>query len=189
MRIGIIGGTFNPVHHGHLLLAESAREALALERVLFIPANQPPHKPGARLLSGKARLAMLKLAIRDHAGFAASEIELSRPGPSYTLETLQTIRRSMPDAKLFLIIGQDLLRVRWKAWSQIKRLCTVVVAKRPGSRVARKEKGVVWLEMPQVAVSASEIRMRVRAGRSIRYLVPRSVERYIRSHHLYRRNG
>ena len=130
---------------------------------------------------------MLKLAIRDHVGFAASEIELVRPGPSYTVETLQTIVRSMSKAKLFLIVGQDMLAVRWKAWSQIKRLCTVVVAKRPGTRGTRKEKNLVWLEMPQVAITASEVRSRVRAGRSIRYLVPRSVERYIRSHHLYRR--
>ena len=194
MRVGIFGGTFNPIHWGHLVLAETARDALTLERVLFIPARQPPHKHAAALLPGRVRLAMIRLAIRDHPAFVASEIELERPGVSYAIDTVKIIRGQLPDATLFLLIGQDMLAVRWVGWTQLKRLCTVVVARRPSRPRARPHtKGVGvgtrlrWLEMPRIDIASSEIRARLRGGQSIRYLVPRPVERYIRQHHLYQR--
>lgn len=189
MRIGLFGGTFNPVHHGHLLLAKAAREQLKLDRVLFIPCAQPPHKSPAGLASGRARLAMIRLAIRGHPAFRASALELSRRGPSYTIDTVRALRRRWPKARLFLLIGQDMLGVRWRSWDELKRLCTVAAARRPHARPPRRERGLVWLAMPQVDIASSEIRRRLRAGRSIGHLVPPAVERYLRRHRFYRRGG
>ena len=198
LRIGIFGGTFNPVHLGHLLLAETAREQLKLDRVLFIPTGQPPHKSSRGLLPGKQRLALVKRAIQGQPGFAASDLELQRSGPSYSIQTVQRLRARFPRAALFLLMGEDMLRVPWRAWHDLMRLCTVVVAHRSANAPARsphpaRHHGtapasgrVRWLEMPVVEISSSGIRRRLRAGRSIRYLVPPAVERYIRQHHLYR---
>ena len=185
MKVGIFGGTFNPIHVGHLLLAEQARDALKLDRVLFIPTGQPQHKPSVSLAPAAARLRMVQLAIRDHAAFAVSDIELARPGPSYAIDTVTALRRSLPKAELFLLIGQDMLSVKWLGWDRLKRLCTVAAAGRPGAGRPRAQRGVRWLEMPRVELSSSDIRARVAAGRSIRYQVPAAVERYIRQHHLY----
>ena len=185
MRFGILGGTFNPIHWGHLLLAETARDRLALDRVLFIPAYQPPHKGAKGLLSGEVRYELVQLAIRDHPAFVASDIELQRKDVSYSLDTVQVLRTQLPAAKLFLLIGQDMLAVRWRGWGELKTLCTVVVVHRPGAPRPRRETGLKWLAMPQVDVSSSDIRARLRAGRSIRYLVPPAVERHIQQHRLY----
>ncbi len=189
MRLGIFGGTFNPIHWGHLVLAETARETLGLDRVLFVPAHQPPHKRGAELAPGLQRLAMVRLAVRDHPAFAASDLELMRQGVSYTLDTVQTIHDQLPEATLFLLMGQDMLRVPWRNWAAMKRLCTIVVA--PRAKPARAQAKMRWLGMPRIDVASSDIRARVAAGRSIRYLVPPPVQRYIRQHHLYehRRGG
>jgi nicotinate-nucleotide adenylyltransferase len=187
MKLGILGGAFNPIHLGHLRLAETARESLQLERVLFIPSLQPPHKSDRGLLPGRLRLKLVQLAVRDHPAFIASDLELERPGVSYTVDTLKAIRRQLPKARLFLLVGQDMLAVRWHAWSEIKRLSTVVAARRPGSKVLRAQAGVAWLSMPQLDIASSDIRRRIREGLSIRYLVPGAVERYIRQHQLYRR--
>lgn len=185
MRLGILGGTFNPIHIGHLVLAETAREALALDRVVFIPANQPPHKRATGLLSGATRLRLIELAIRGHPGFAASDIELRRGGASYSIDTVKMLRTQLPDAKLFLLMGADMLSVRWLAWDVLKRLCTVVAARRPGMQSSSRQAGIRWVPMPQIEIASSDIRARLRTGRSIRYLVPVSVERDIRQHRLY----
>ena len=193
VRIGILGGTFNPIHIGHLLLADTAREALTLDRVLFVPTRQPPHKRVRDLLPGPTRMKIIQLAIRDHSAFVASDIELQRKGPSYSIDTVSILRRQLPQAKLFLLVGEDLLTVRWLAWAELKRLCTVVAVHRPGARPGarqrqagtRSRQGIKWLPMPQVEIASSEIRKRLKAGRSIRYLVPRSVERYLRQHRLF----
>lgn len=186
MNVGIFGGTFNPIHLGHLLLAETAREALTLDRVLFIPTHLPPHKPSKDLLPALVRLKLVQLAIRDHHAFVASDIELHRPGPSYTVETVKTLHRQLPDAKLFLLMGQDMLAVPWMGWRELKRLCTIMAVRRPGTKAPKSEKAIQWFQMPQVDIASSDIRRRIRQGRSIRYLVPGVVERYIRQHHLYR---
>jgi nicotinate-nucleotide adenylyltransferase len=215
MRLGIFGGTFNPIHLGHLLLAETARESLVLDRVLFVPVHQPPHKRVRDLLPGAVRLKLVQLAIRDHPAFVASDIELQRKGPSYSIETVKALHRQLPTAKLFLLIGQDMVAVRWFAWDELKRICTVVVAHRRGclpaspprrlaggpaaphrslgTHVASErpasrspEAGLKWLAMPQLDIASSDIRLRLKSGRSIRYLVPVSVERHIRKHRLYR---
>jgi nicotinate-nucleotide adenylyltransferase len=202
MRIGVFGGTFNPIHLGHLLLAETARDTLALDRVVFIPAYQPPHKTARGMLPGEVRLELLQRAIKDHPAFVASDIELQRRGTSYSIDTVRSLRAQLPQAKLFLLVGEDMLSVRWLAWEDLKRLCTIVVAHRPGASAGRREAslpaprhalppsarqaGLTWLGMPQVEIASSDIRSRLKAGRSIRYLVPPSVERYIRQHGLYR---
>ena len=187
MNVGIFGGTFNPIHLGHLLLAETAREAYALDRVLFIPTSLPPHKPAKDLLPGLVRLKLIQLAIRDHHAFAASDIELRRSGPSYTIETVKTLHRQLPEATLFLLMGEDMLAVKWMGWAELKRLCTIVAVRRPGRRIPKAEKAIQWLQMPQVDIASSDIRRRIKQGRSIRYLVPGSVERSIREHHLFHR--
>ena len=184
MRLGIFGGSFNPIHLGHLLLAETAREEFKLDRVVFIPAGQPPHKPSRGLLSGLTRLKLIQLAIRDAFAFVASDIELRRSGPSYTIDTVKLLRQQAAEAELWLLIGEDMLDVRWVQWNQLKRLCTIVVAHR-GRKPSRPEKGLVWLTMPRLEISSSNIRKRVASGRSIRYLVPDAVGRYIREHRLY----
>ena len=185
VRLGIFGGTFNPIHLGHLLLAETARETLKLDRVLFIPTHQPPHKRVRDLLPADARFALVQLAIQGHPSFVASDIELQRVGPSYSIDTVRVLRQQLPTSKLFLLVGEDMLGVRWLAWDELKRLCTVVAVRRPGTRPARRARGVKWLPMPQVDIASSDIRARLKAGRSIRYLVPPAVERYIRQHRLY----
>ena len=185
MKFGIVGGTFNPIHWGHLLLAETARDHLGLDRVLFIPVYLPPHKHAKGMLPGPVRFELVQLAIRDHPAFVASDIELKRESVSYTLDTVKTLQQQLPMAQLFLLIGQDMLGVRWKGWDDIRRLCTVVAAARPGTAARRPAKGIRVLPMPQVEITSTDIRKRAAAGRSIRYLVPAAVERYIRQHNLY----
>ena len=187
MRLGIFGGTFNPIHWGHLVLAESAREQLRLDRVLFVPASQPPHKTARGVLPGSVRLKLVQLAIQDNPAFAASEIELQRGGVSYSIETVRILKRKWPTTKLFLLIGEDMLAVRWLAWDELKRLCTIAVVPRPGSHPSRRERSLTTLHMPPIDISSSQIRARLHAGRSIRYLVPRTVERYLHQHSLYQR--
>ena len=186
IRLGVFGGTFNPIHVGHLLLAEAAREELSLDRVLFVPTHQPPHKRVRDLLPGAVRLELVQLAIRDNPAFVASDIELQRTGTSYSIETVRMLRTQLPAAKLFLLIGEDMLTVRWVGWDEIKRLCTIVAAHRRAKRPARREAGLKWLAMPEVDIASSDIRKRLRAGRSIRYLVPAAVERHITQRQLYR---
>ena len=188
MRLGIFGGTFNPIHLGHLLLAETARDTLALDRIVFIPTHQPPHKRAQNLLPGAVRLKLIQLAIRDHPAFVASDIELQRTGPSYSLDTVNILHRRMPSATLFLLLGQDMLTVPWVGWKELKRLCTIVVAPRPNPQARRqstRERGLKWLSMPPLAITSSDVRARIKAGRSIRYLVPTSVARYLQQHRLF----
>ena len=186
IRLGIFGGTFNPIHIGHLLLAETARETLQLDRVVFIPTGQPPHKNPKELLPGAVRFELVQLAIRGHPAFVASDIELQRDGPSYSIETVHILKKQLPEAKLFLLMGEDMLSVQWLAWDALKQLCTIVVAHRPGVSLAQRARHVKWLPMPQLEITSSDIRARLKAGRSIRYLVPTAVARYIEQHQLYR---
>ncbi len=186
MRIGIFGGSFNPIHLGHLLLAETAREQFGLDRVVFVPTHQPPHKAGRELLPGATRLKLIQLAIHGNPAYTASDVELRREGVSYTIDTVMALRRRWPRASFSLLIGQDMLRVPWKDWAHLKRICAVAIAKRAGTSHPRNVRGVTWLTMPQIEISSSDIRRRLRAGRSIRYLVPQAVERYLLQRRLYR---
>jgi nicotinate-nucleotide adenylyltransferase len=191
-RLGVFGGTFDPPHVGHLALAEWARERLKLDRVLFVPAGRPPHKDGKGISSPEARLAMTRLAVRGHPAFAVSALELGSGAPSYTVDTLRRLRRRHPGTRLYLLIGADSLGefAAWRGPEAILRLATVAVAARPGSgrRRPRAPRGrLVALGNPVLDVSSSDLRARVRAGRSVRYLVPDAVARYIARRRLYRR--
>lgn len=186
MRLGVMGGSFNPVHLGHLLLAEHAREQCRLDRVVFMPTLTPPHKPSKDLLSAPQRLAMVRLAVRGHQAFEASDLELRLGGVSYTLRTVRQLRAQHPEASLFWIVGSDMLQVRWQGMDELRRLCTFIVAKRPRAEQTRRIPGTRQIEMPQVEISSSMIRHRLRRRQSIRYLVPEAVERYLVRHRLFR---
>lgn len=192
-RIGLFGGTFDPPHVGHLVLAEWAWEALALDRVLFIPAGRPPHKPGRRISDARHRLAMIRLAVRGRPEFRVSTLEIDRASPSYTVDTLGVLARRHRGER-FLIVGGDSLDEfrRWHQPDRILELATLAVAARPGTGTARtrtwarRTGRVVWIGDPGLDVSSSGLRERVRRGGSVRYLVPDSVRRYIERHRLYR---
>ena len=202
-RLGILGGSFNPPHVGHLMIAEGALEALKLEKVLFIPAPRPPHKSPESLLSASRRTRMLRLAIEGNDRFEISDIELRGKGPSYTVDTIRKLHaRYGDDARLFLLLGSDSIAnlTTWKDAAIIAALCDIVPVMRPGVRTddevkhlaeavgeekAREIRGR-FLRIPLVDVSSSDIRKRIASGRSIRYLVPESVRRYVEKHKLYR---
>ena len=212
MKIGLFGGTFDPIHWGHLRSAEEVREAFRLDRVIFIPTSIQPLKNKAATRAAD-RLAMARLATADNRAFAVSDIELKRPGKSFTIDTLRYFAAARPKDSIFFVIGMDAFRDigRWKDFKRLFALSHFVVTSRPGSRdrfgaavlpvAARKsfcydrarnsfrhESGtrLHFLKLTDIAISASEIRAKVRAGKSIRYLVPAQVERYIKRRGLYR---
>lgn len=188
MKLGIFGGTFNPIHLGHLVLAECAREQCALDEVWFMPTATPPHKSSRNLLDGPRRLALIRLAIRGHSAFRASDLELRLGGVSYTVRTMREIRRRYPRAKLFCLVGSDMLTVPWYGLDELRRLCTFVAAKRPiDAGRDRRFPVMQWVSMPGLEISSSMIRARLQRGQSIRYLVPDAVARCISRHRLYQR--
>ncbi len=202
MLIGLFGGSFNPVHHGHLIVARSVAEQLGLSRMILIPAAVPPHKPVANLAPAADRLEMLRLAVRGEGLFELSDAELRRPGPSYTVTTVEQFGRDLgPAAELHWLIGADSLGelVNWYQARRLIGLCRIVTAARPGweqpdlgelrerfgpEQVERLAAGI--LPTPRIDISASEIRRRIRQGQSIRYLAPEPVVDYIESRRLYR---
>jgi nicotinate-nucleotide adenylyltransferase len=180
MRLGVMGGTFDPVHVGHVAAARAAATRIALDRVLFVPAGQPPHKAGHA--TPEQRYEMTRLAIAGEPGFAASRIELDRPGPSYTVDTLRALR----GPELFFICGADAIRdlPTWHEWEELPKLATFVAVTRPG--VAPPEVPcATYIEIPGVDVSSSAIRERVAAGLPIDGMVAPAVARYIHEHRLY----
>ncbi|MGE0609376.1 MAG: nicotinate-nucleotide adenylyltransferase [Pirellulales bacterium] len=201
MRLGIFGGTFDPVHYGHLLLAECCREQCRLDEVWFLPAATPPHKQEADHTPGEARVDMLRLAIGGHAEFSVSTHEIDRGGVNYTVDTLAALRQQMPDAELYFLLGGDMFLdlPQWREPARLAELAALVAVGRPPvdavdfshlegilpeDKLAAMRRNVV--EMPAVGISGSEIRRRVAAGQSIRYRTPRAVEKYIETHGLYR---
>jgi len=195
MRLGIMGGTFDPIHYGHLAAAEEARVAFGLDRVTFIPCRQPPHKKDYPVTDPEHRYAMTVTATCANPHFVASRIELERPGPSYTLDTLRALRDAHPQAELYFVTGADAVRelLTWREPQQLVALCRLVAVTRPGYDLAGLERdlgelarGVAPLEAPGVNISSTQIRERVAQGRSIKYLTPAAVETYIAKHGLYR---
>jgi nicotinate-nucleotide adenylyltransferase len=195
VRIALFGGTFDPVHYGHLRLAEEAREAANLERVLFVPANASPFRLQEPLSAPQHRLQMLRLATVDNPAFEVSELEIQRGGVSYTIDTVNAIRAQYPDATLFLIMGADALQgfMQWRSPDAIVQECSLLVGVRPTHElqailerlpetIRQRAQPVA---MPLLDISAHTIRRRVRAGRSIRYLTPPDVIKYIQQHRLY----
>jgi nicotinate-nucleotide adenylyltransferase len=191
-RIGVFGGTFDPPHVGHLIVAHDAAEALGLDRLLLVLAARPPHKPAERYADPGVRLEMLRAAVEGDPLLEASDLELERPGPSYTVDTLRAIEEGHPDAELHLLVGVDQWRElgSWKEPRELARLATIVVMARAGEDPSRLDPGigVVCRAVPvtRIDLSSSEVRARVRAGRSVRHLVPAAVEEIIRVHALYR---
>jgi nicotinate-nucleotide adenylyltransferase len=200
-KLGILGGSFNPIHLGHLILAETAREALSLERVIFIPAKLPPHKRGAPLADGADRLAMVRLAVAGNPAFSVSDIELRRPGVSYTVDTVRALREKLgAGVQIYFLIGMDTVGelAAWHEIARLSRLCRLVPMSRPGQAkpeaaaleraVGRRPARAILrraLPMPLIGISSSEIRRRVAGGRTIRYLIPDRVAAYIRRRRLY----
>jgi nicotinate-nucleotide adenylyltransferase len=211
-RVGVLGGSFNPIHYGHLLLADEVLEALGLDRVLFVPAAAPPHKPAAQLAPAADRYEMVRLAIAGHDGLAVSDVELKRPGPSYTVDTLQALGAGGDE--LFYVVGSEtfLDLLTWREPRRLARLARLVVIPRAGSpfdpesaaalKVLRgigveggfgqavggevPPRGVLIVHATSLPLSASEIRRRVREGRSLAFRLPPAAIEYIRAHGLYR---
>lgn len=187
MATGVLGGSFDPVHHGHLIAADRAAEALGLDRVLFVPCAQQPFKPQGPAARGDQRLAMLRLAIGGYARFALETCELERPGPSYTVDTLRYLRERAPEERLVLILGADAAAglPRWRASDEVARLAEIAVLTRPGAPDVTSAFVKHLVATPAIEISASDIRARRMTGRSIRYLVPDGVVQYIEMHGLY----
>jgi len=200
MKIGILGGSFNPIHNGHLTLAEGVRDALGLERVLFIPARVPPHKADRELTDATHRAAMVRHAVYTNPRFVMSDIELQREGPSFTIDTVREFRRTHPDDEFYFIIGADTVSElpMWKDIEDLGKLCTIVVGARPSSSdalfgdVEGQLSGELlrslkehYVQTPLVEISSTDIRQRVREGRTIRHFVPQAVLDYLRTHSLY----
>ena len=192
MQVGLFGGSFNPPHLGHLALAETVRDVCRFDRVLWIPARRPPHKPAEALAAVQHRLHMTRLAVADNPGFDVSEIELERAGPSYTVDTLALLQDRRPDWALHLIIGADSLAGlhTWRRPDEILERARLVVFPRADAAPAAVDPVVLervrFVEAPLLTVSSTDIRARCRAGRSIRYLVPEAVRTYIAEHGLYK---
>jgi nicotinate-nucleotide adenylyltransferase len=200
-KIGILGGTFNPIHLGHLILAQCACETYDLDKVLFIPCGIPPHKNPVGLISAEHRMAMVSAAVEGDLRFEASDVEIKRSGISYAVDTVGQLREMHPEADLHFIIGSDTLPElhQWKNVYSLLRLCQFVVFVRPGLDPASLKPEALRLDPPwaermlerltvgrQIDISASDIRYRIAEGMSIRYLVTPEVEMYIATHGLYR---
>lgn len=195
-RIGVFGGSFNPIHLGHLILAENAREQLRLDEVVFAPAGSPPHKDGAALERVEHRLAMVQLAVAGNDQFRCSDIDSRGDHPAYTWQLLERFRDEHPGAALWFLIGGDSLADfhRWSRPARILHLARLAVANRPDVETNERQLSTVpdltdhvdVIEAPLCAISATDIRERLATGLSIRYLVPDSVRTYIDDHDLYR---
>ena len=199
-RTAVLGGSFNPIHYGHLLLADDVAERLELDRVLFVPAARPPHKPNADLAPAADRYAMVELAVAGHSNFAVSDVEFRRPGPSYTVDTLEALR--IPREELFLIVGSEtfLDLLSWRSPRRVAELAQLAVVPRVGSAFDPESAAVrkvvheigrepLIVRADSLPISASDLRRRVREGRSIAYRLPEAVGAYIRAKRLYRADG
>ena len=196
MRLGIMGGTFDPIHYGHLFIAEEARVHFRLNSVQFIPNGSPPHKPDRAITSATHRFAMSLIATGPNPAFGCSAIELNRPGPSYTVDTLDFVRREYPTAELFTITGVDAIAelLTWKRHEEVVEKTKFIVATRPGFdlQILKERLPRAYLEKillvgsTELGISSTDIRTRMQQGLSIRYLTPDGVVEYISTHRLYR---
>lgn len=199
MKIGIIGGTFNPIHFGHLILSEYIREEMDLDKIIFIPTRIPPHKSSTNIPSGAIRMEMLSLAIKSNNNFSVSSIELDREGTSYTIDTIIELNKNYPDDEFYLIIGEDSLFQlhTWERFNQLIKESNFIVADRISSEDIQVENriqelnhryngNIVKANSPLIEISSTMIRDRVNGGLSIKYLVPEEVENYILNKGLYK---
>ncbi len=194
-RLGVMGGTFDPIHNGHLFVAEEARARFGLDRVLFIPNGAPPHKKEYGLTAAHDRYEMTRIATADNPAFTCLPLELDRPGPSYTVETLAVLHRQYPTAEFFYITGIDAIAdiLTWRRHEEIIRMATFIAATRPGFDPETLThrlppaylQRILMLGTTALGISSTEIRERIRRGMPTRYLTPDGVRDYIRQHHLY----
>jgi nicotinate-nucleotide adenylyltransferase len=196
-RVGLLGGTFDPVHHGHLMLAEEARHALALERVLFVPAGQPPHKLNESHSAPAQRVCMLELAIAGNPAFGISRVDIERPGPHYSVDMVRRVQEELgQDTELFFLMGLDSLTsiLSWHKPAELLAQCRLAAARRPGytfdlaaliEELPALGERLSFIEMPLIEIAGADLRRRVRCGLPIRYQTPESVRRYIIEQHLY----
>lgn len=200
-RVGMMGGTFDPIHYGHLVTAEEARVQFGLSQVLFVPNHYPPHKDLNGVTDPEHRYRMTLLATMTNEHFAVSRTEIDRPGPSFTIDTIEALRTTYEAKDLFYITGADailqVVRGEWERSAELLALCQVIAASRPGfplsagemrrnNATGRRLDNVHVMEIPALAISSTDVRRRVAEGRPIRYLVPDAVEAYIAKHGLYR---
>jgi nicotinate-nucleotide adenylyltransferase len=187
MKIGILGGTFNPIHLGHLILAEEVREKLGLERIIFVPAYLPPHKDNSDIAPAALRMNMVKLAIKGNRYFSVSDTEIIRDGRSYTIDTIREFKKIYPDEDLYFIIGSDLLTYldEWKDLGEIIKMVKFISATRPGYPLQNLPSYISTLAIRAVDISGFEIRNCVKEKKSFRYLVPEAVYKYILKKRLY----
>ncbi|MCX5703545.1 MAG: nicotinate-nucleotide adenylyltransferase [Candidatus Omnitrophica bacterium] len=188
MKIGILGGTFNPIHIGHLILAEEAREKLGLDKIIFVPAYLPPHKDSSDIAEAAKRMLMVKLATGGNKYFSVSDIEIKRDGRSYTIETIKEFKKRFPLDDLYFIIGSDLLKylADWKDLNEIIKMVKFIAATRPGYPLDQIPPYISTLAIRAVDVSAFEVRRCVKEDKSFRYLVPDRVHKYIIKNRLYK---
>ncbi|MBU1061427.1 MAG: nicotinate-nucleotide adenylyltransferase [Candidatus Omnitrophica bacterium] len=194
MRIGILGGTFDPIHQGHLYLAVRVLDKLSLNKIIFIPTNIPPHKKNVGITAPRHRYNMVRLGIADNRKFAASDIEIKRKGRSYSIETLRQLKeRYPPSTEIFFITGSDSLNDldQWKNITEIMRLCKFVVVKRPAFKIKNapsfiRDHCFILLSIRAKDISSTDIRNRIKSHQSISRLVPESVNKYIEQYGLYR---
>lgn len=204
-KIGICGGTFDPIHMGHLIIAETVRQKMGLSKVIFIASGEPPHKTEERVTSAKKRFQMVKLAIKGNPHFEASSIEIDRPGNTYTVDTLaqlckQTSTKDGATCKFIFIIGADVLRdiFTWKDHHDVFKMCEFAAVLRPGFNITEfshykklaMDEGAIINEIhaPLIEISSSNIREMIENGKSVRYMIPRQVEQYINDNKLYKTN-
>lgn len=197
-KIGIMGGTFDPIHYGHLILAQTALETFALDQVWFMPSKTPPHKADGEVTSASHRLEMTRLAVKNNSGFSISSMEMEREGYIYTFETLEILKKEYPNVKFYFIMGADSLYNfdKWREPAKICSLCTILAANRSQDVDAALQSqlesiqnkyhaDIHLLKIPAIEISSSRIREKKRIGESIRYYTPEAVVDYIEQHQLY----
>lgn len=185
-RVGILGGTFNPVHNGHLIIAEQVRDKLQLDKVYLMPNGKPPHADVKKTIAAKPRLDMLKLAVKNNEGFAIETLEVEKNGKSYTYDTMDILTILNPDTMYYFIIGADMIEYlpKWYRIDELVQLVQFVGVQRPGYSV-ETDYPIMIIDIPEIALSSTRIRQAIKAEESIRYLVPNSVQEYIEKEGLY----
>lgn len=197
-KVGLMGGTFNPIHNGHLFLADHAYEQAGLDYVLFMPTMNPPHKADIKVVSAEHRLNMVRLAIENNHHFLLSDLEFNRPGVTYTSDTLEILKEKEPDTEFYFIVGADslMMMTHWKDPQTVFRLSNVIVGGRKdliSNQLIEQiqylettyQGNVILLDMPIIEISSENIRERIENNKSIQYYVPREVNSYIKDHNLY----
>lgn len=185
-KVGILGGTFDPPHYGHLLIANEVLQSLHLDEIWFLPNQEPPHKEKSNEVTNEERLEMIQLAIKDHPQFKLETIELERQGPSFTYDTMKLLKKRDKDIEFYFIIGADMIEYlpNWYKIDELLELVTFVGVNRP-TYEKQTPYPILYVEVPDLGISSSFIRKRLKEGKSIQYLLPESVRLYIREKGLY----